>query len=191
MLSRLDAILGLGRAAAEADRLVAGLHNVAAVVRQAVQQRGGHLGVAEDAGPPREVQVGRDHHAGVFVQTAEQVEQQRPAGLAEGQVAQLIEDDQIQAQQARGDATGPALGLLLLQRVDQVDGEVEAHPLAMTGDAGHADGRGQVRLARARPTHQDHVVRVVGEGRGGQRGDQLAVHRRDLEVEARHVAVHR
>ena len=34
---------------------------------------------------------------GVLVQAAEQVEQQRPTSLAEGQVAQFIEDDQVQA----------------------------------------------------------------------------------------------
>ncbi len=61
----------------------------------------------------------------------------------------------------------------------------------MPGDAGHPDGRGQVRLARARPAHQHGVVRGVGERHLGQRVDQLAVHGRDPEVEARQVAVHR
>jgi hypothetical protein len=114
-----------------------------------------------------------------------------PAGLAERQVAQFVEDDQVHAQQAGGDAPSLSLGLLLLQRVDQIDGGVEAYPLAMPGDARHADGGGQVRLPGAGPTHQNGVVRVVGEGGGGQGGDELAVHRRDLEVEARHVAMHR
>jgi hypothetical protein len=61
-------------------------------MREPVQLRGGHLRVAEDARPFGEVQVGRDHHAGVHVQAAEQVEQQRPARLAQGQVDQFIED---------------------------------------------------------------------------------------------------
>ena len=55
--------------------LVARLHDVA-VVREPVQQRRRHLRVAEHAGPLGEVQVGRDHHAGVLVQLGEQVEQQ-------------------------------------------------------------------------------------------------------------------
>jgi hypothetical protein len=37
-------------------------------VSQTVQQGGRHLRVTEDAGPLGEVQVGRDHHAGVLVQ---------------------------------------------------------------------------------------------------------------------------
>jgi hypothetical protein len=130
-----------------------------AVVREPVQQRRGHLRVDEHAGPLGEVQVGRDHDAGVLVQLAQQVEQQGPAGLAERQVAQLVQDDEVRAQQARCDAPGLALGLLALQRVDQVHRRVEPHPLAVLGDAGHADGRGQVGLARARPAHEHHVVR--------------------------------
>ena len=76
--------LGLGRPAAvpEPVGVVAGLDDVA-VVRQPIQQRRGHLGVDEDVGPLGEHQVGRDHHAGVLVQLRQQVEQQRPAGLAE------------------------------------------------------------------------------------------------------------
>jgi hypothetical protein len=85
--------------------------------------------------PLGEVEVGRDHHAGVLVQPAEQVEQQCPAGLAERQVAELVKDNQIHAQQAGGNAPGLALCLFLLQRVDQVDRGVEPHPLAMPCDA--------------------------------------------------------
>ena len=91
---------------------------------------------------------------------------------------------------AGGDAPGFALGILLLQRVDQVDGGVEPHPLAVPGDARHTDGRGRVGLAGARPADEHRVVRVVGEGCARQGGHQLAVHRRDLEVEAGQVAVH-
>ena len=58
---------------------------------EAVEQRGGHLGIAEDAGPLREGQVGGDDQAGVFVELADQVEEQGAAGLAEGQVAQFVE----------------------------------------------------------------------------------------------------
>ncbi|MNW08070.1 hypothetical protein D3C71_2047830 [compost metagenome] len=73
------------RAVAEAVGLVAGLDDVA-VMGQAIQQRSGHLGIAEHRGPLRERQVGGDHHAGVLVQLGQQVEQQGATGLAEGQV---------------------------------------------------------------------------------------------------------
>ena len=54
------------------------------------------FGVAEHAGPFSEIQVGGDQHAGVLVQARQQMEQQCAAGLAKGQVAELIEDDEIQ-----------------------------------------------------------------------------------------------
>ena len=145
-LPGLDAFLGVGRGAGEADGFVAGFQDVA-VVHEPIEQRRGHLRIDEHAGPLAEVQVGRDHHAGVLVEAREQVEEQRSAGLAKGQVAQLVEDDQVEPKQTRRDPPRLALRLLLLQRVDQIDRRVKAHPLAVVSDAGYPDRRGQVRLA--------------------------------------------
>ena len=58
--------------------LVARLHDVA-VMRQAIEQRRRHLGIAEDARPLGEGEIGRDHHAGMLVEFGQQVEQQRAA----------------------------------------------------------------------------------------------------------------
>jgi hypothetical protein len=87
----------------EPVRLVSRFDDVA-VVRQAVEQGGGHLGVAEDAGPFAEGQVGGDEHAGALVELAQQVEQQRPTSLAERQVAQLVQDDQVDVHQGERNA---------------------------------------------------------------------------------------
>jgi len=48
-----------------------------AVMSQPVQERRGHLGIAEHAGPLAEAQVGGDHDTGALIQLGEQVEQQR------------------------------------------------------------------------------------------------------------------
>lgn len=69
----------------ESPALIACLHDVA-VVREAVEQGGCHLGVAEDAAPFREGEVGGDHHARSLVELGEQVEQHRTARLRERQV---------------------------------------------------------------------------------------------------------
>jgi hypothetical protein len=53
-------------------------------VSKAIEQGSRHLGIAEDAGPFAEAQVGGDHDAGALVELAEQMEQQGPAGWAEG-----------------------------------------------------------------------------------------------------------
>lgn len=44
-----------------------------------VEQRGGHLGIAEGAGPFAEAEVRRDDDAGTFVKFAEQMEEHRTA----------------------------------------------------------------------------------------------------------------
>lgn len=116
-------------------RLVAGFDDVA-MMCEAIQQGRGQLGVAKHARPFGEAQVGGDHHARVFVELGQQVKQQRPASLAEGQITQLIEDHQIHAQQALGNAPGLTVVLLALQQIDQVDRGVETHTLAVLGDTG-------------------------------------------------------
>jgi hypothetical protein len=57
-----------------APAFVASLNDVA-VVGETIEQRGRHLGVAEYAGPFREVEVGRDDDGRAFVEPANEVEQ--------------------------------------------------------------------------------------------------------------------
>ncbi len=64
----------------EAPALVAGLDDVA-MVGEPVEERCGHLGVAEDAWPLTEGQVGGDDDGGLLVKPADEVEQELPAGL--------------------------------------------------------------------------------------------------------------
>ena len=47
---------------------------------EAIEQRGGHLGIAEDGSPFAEAQIGRDDDAGALVELAQQVEEERGAG---------------------------------------------------------------------------------------------------------------
>ncbi len=63
----------------EAPGVVSGLDDLA-VVRQAFQERGSHLGVAEDGRPFAEGQVGGDDDRGVLVESADEVEQQLASG---------------------------------------------------------------------------------------------------------------
>ena len=58
---RVSGVEGRSGAVLEAPALVAGLNDVA-VVSEPVEERGGHLGVAEDAWPFPEREVGRDDH---------------------------------------------------------------------------------------------------------------------------------
>ena len=82
---------------------------------EAVEKGCGHLGVAEDGGPFAEAQVGGDDDAGALVEFAQQMEEQRTARGTERQVAQFVQDHEIEARQAFGDLAGLALGLFLFQ----------------------------------------------------------------------------
>ena len=81
------------------------------MVRHPVEERGCHLGIAEDADPFTELQVGGDDDAGCLVEFADQMEQQCPTGLWERDVAQLVDDDAIQWRQLSDDL--PSLSISL------------------------------------------------------------------------------
>lgn len=65
----------MSRAVLEAEAVVSGLKDVA-MMRKAIEQRGGHLIVAEHAGPFAEAEVGGDDDAGALVEFAQQMEEQ-------------------------------------------------------------------------------------------------------------------
>jgi len=64
---------------------------------QPVEQCGCHLGIAEDARPFTEGEVCCDDDRGSLVELADQVEQQLAAGLGEGQVSKLVQDQEVEA----------------------------------------------------------------------------------------------
>jgi hypothetical protein len=76
------------------------------------------------------------------------MEQQLPAGLGEGQIAQFVEDDEVEANEIIGQPSLTAGAGLAFQPVDQIDDGVEpATPAA--ADAGPGDGDGEMTLAGA------------------------------------------
>src|SRR6202030_3424851 len=78
----------------EAPTVIAGLNDVA-MMRQTIEHGGGHPSVTEYLRPIGKSQIGGDQQRRVFVQLADQVEQQLAARLAEWQVAQLIDGNEI------------------------------------------------------------------------------------------------
>jgi len=93
--ARLISVSALAlRAVFEAPAIVAGLDDVA-VMGGPVEQRCGHLGVAEDGRTFAEGNVGGDNHRCLHVEPADEFEQQFTAGLGEGQMPEFIEDDEV------------------------------------------------------------------------------------------------
>ena len=113
------------------------------------------------------------------------------AHLAEGQVAELVHNDQIDIAQRQRNRPGFAGGLLPLKRIDQIHRRVKAHPPSVAGNAGDAQGRGQVRLAGAGATDEDDIVSFIGKRQLGQRCDPRAFDARLREVEAGQIRMNR
>ena len=151
-----------GRTRLESPGFVTGFDDVA-MMSQPIEHCRGHFGIAKDVAPLGERQVCRDHHAGMLIELRQQMEQQGPSGLAKGQTAEFVEDNQIDIEQSVGQLSGLSVGLLLLQRIDQPHCREETHALAQISDRFNANGGRQVRLAGARPADEHHVVRGIDE----------------------------
>ena len=76
------------------------------------------------------------------------MEQQLPAGLGEGQIAQFVEDGEVETGEIIGQPPLTAGAGLALQPVDQIDDGVEAAP-GSAADAGAGDGDSEMALAGA------------------------------------------
>ena len=88
---------------------------------ETVEHGCGPFGVAEDLRPVSERQVGGDEQRRVLVKLADQMEQQLAAGLAERQVAEFVDDDDVVAQQRLSQPSATTGRFLLLELIDQID----------------------------------------------------------------------
>ncbi len=86
---------------------------------EAVEQCGRHLRIAKDARPFTECKIGRDDDRGSLVEAADHVEQQLSSGLGEGQIAELVEDDEVEARQIIGEPALAASSTFSLEPVDK------------------------------------------------------------------------
>ena len=133
-----------------------------AVVHDAVDDRGGHIPVAEHVAPPAGLEVrGGDDAAGLVAVRAGLEQKPGPVDV-DGQIAELVDDGQ----------PGPAYRLKLLVETVLVLGLPQAHDQARGGEepdgnhapAGeHADRDGQVGLAAAHVAVKHEVLGPVDE----------------------------
>lgn len=64
---------------------------------EAVEEGGRHLCISEHGRPFTEREVGGDDDGGLFVELADKMEQELAARLCERQVAEFVEDDEVEA----------------------------------------------------------------------------------------------
>jgi hypothetical protein len=143
-----------------------------AVVREAIEERRRHLGVAEDPRPLGEGKVGRHDDRRCA---------RRGGSLCERQVAQFVEHKQVDASDAVGQPPTAAKLHLGLEFVDEVDGVEEAR-LAPGSDDAPCNADCDVALAGG-PADEDNVALLVEARSCRQLLDQLAVDRRALKGE--------
>src|SRR5215831_2807968 len=149
---------------------------------EAVEQRGGHFWIAEHAWPFAEGEVGGDDDRGTLVETADQVEQQLPARLREGEIAEFVEDHEVEACEIIGKPCLAACTTLGLELIDEIDGGEEATARS-SADAASRDGDGQMRLARSGSTDQDNIALLGDECSAGEVAHQGFIDWRVLEDE--------
>ena len=153
------------------------------MVGQAVEQRGGHLGIAEHAGPFAEGEVGCDNDRGAFVEATNKVEQELATGLSEWEIAEFVEDNEVHACQMFCEPALASVAGLALEPVDQIDDVVE--PVAgAAANAASSNRDSQMGLAGTGAADQNSVAPLGKEGAAGEIANERLVDRgaRELEV---------
>ena len=168
-------------AAFEAPTVVAGLDDVT-VMGQPVEQRGRHLGIAEHTRPFAERKIGGDDDGGALVEAADEMEQELAAGLCEGKIAQLVENDEVYAGQMFGEPALSSVAGLGLEPVDEIDDVVEA-TAGTIADTASRNSDGQMGLAGTSSADQDDIALLGDEAAAGEIVDKGLVDRRAVELE--------
>src|SRR5215472_5521134 len=138
------------------------------VVQDPVEDGGGQRAVIiEDLRPVLVGAVGGDHHRRALVALADDLEEQIGAELVDGQVAELVDDEQAGLEITADLALEPPSGLRCGERVDDVDGGGEERGVAADA-GGAAEGKGNVRLAEADGRDEDDVGVGWDEGQAEQ-----------------------
>ena len=143
-------------------------------MREAIEQRGRHLGVAEHGRPFPEGEIGGDDDRGPFVEPADEVEEQLAAGLGKGQIAELVEHCEVEPGQVVGAAPLLSGAMLGLEAIDQID-DIEEAATRSIADEGAGDRDRQMRLAGSGAADEDGVALVGDEGAGSEVADQRLV----------------
>src|SRR6266700_962394 len=136
------------------------------MVGEAIEQRRRERGIAEDLNPPREVEICRDQQAASLVPLGAELEQERPT-RSQAEIAQLVQDDEVDALPALQVAGQAVLLLGGEQLLGQADRRGEADAKAGLNDL-QPDRDRQMRLACARLTQADDVLPLAHKAPVGQ-----------------------
>ena len=144
---------------------------------------------AENLRPFAEAEGGCNDDASALIESAQKVEQQRTAGGAERQVAEFVEDNQVDFGEHLSHFPSLSEGLFLLQCVDQFDGRVQAHFASVMLNGLDADSCSDMAFASSRSTNQNDVFRILYEFAAMELSDRGLIDVTRREVKTREVLV--
>ena len=129
-------------------------------VGEAVEQSSGEPFGSKHLDPVLKGQIGGDDDAGAFVSAADDIEEQFGTGLGERDVAEFVEDEQIESFELLHEAL-QFVAVALLEHMGHQGGyPEEAHPPAL-GAGGETQGGGQVGLTGTGVTEKEHVFALI------------------------------
>lgn len=121
-------------------------------VGEAIESGAGESFGAEDLGPLFEAEVGGEDDAGLFIRGGNDIEEEFGSGLAGGDVAELVEHEQVEFGQLLAESQQVSVLLGFAERGDQFGNSPEAD-LFPLGAGGHGQCRRQMRFSSAIAVH--------------------------------------
>jgi hypothetical protein len=140
-------------------------------VGEAVDDCLGQAGIGEDLGPLAEGEIGGHHQRATLVAFGDHLEDQLRRSLGQGQVAELVQDDELGACVAPHDPPQLTPTLGFLQLVGETSKRREAHPPSLLAGTDRQCRR-QHRLAGAGLPDEDHRLAIVDPRALGECGDR-------------------
>lgn len=155
---------------------------------QTVEKRRRHLGVAEHCRPFSEREVRGDDDRRALVEPTDQMEQELTASLGKWQIAEFVEDDEVETVEIVGRPPLLAAARFRFQPIDQID-DVEEAPACSVADQCTGNRDGEMALTGSRAADEDDVTLISDEGAGSQLSHQGFIGGRIGEVEVVDVEV--
>jgi len=144
------------------------------VVEQAVEERGGDDGIAEDVAPFGEAAIGREDHGALFVTGVDELEEQVGAARGDGEVTDLVDDQQTAVVEVADFLGEASLAFGAAQHFDQL-GEGAAVDPATGLDGGDAEGGGEMALSGPGRAKEVDDLGAHEEVELGERQDAVAI----------------
>jgi len=146
------------------------------VVQEAVEQRGGDNGIAEDVTPLGEAAVRGQDHGAALVAGVDELEEQIAAAGDDREIADLVDDEQARPAEEADALLQASFALGTGERRDEVGESREVDALACLHGL-DAESRRKVALAGSRRSEEMDDFGAFDEAELGEREDPVAIER--------------